>query len=254
VVTCVIAEDHELVGSGIGRALETHGVEVVDRVGSLSAAAATDHCDVLILDLGLPDTCRLRAVGCLAEARPGVPILVLTATPDPIVAQLSVSSGARGFFGKHVSPAELIRAIEALADGGIACDTEIARQWADHRAIDGSTDARLDKLVVGPVVDPTDVAAILHAVGTQSTCLTEAQMQIMILVACGDANKTIASKLGVRTKTIERHLAHVRERLGLPYGEARPLSVVAERLHAGCMLPVDQHVVERSGRQSAGQS
>jgi DNA-binding NarL/FixJ family response regulator len=253
-VTCVIAEDHELVGSGIERALQTHGVEVVDRVGSLSAAAATSRCDVLILDLGLPDTCRLRAVSRLAEARPGVPILVLTATADPVVAQLSVASGARGFLGKHVNPTVLVRAVEALADGGVACDTEIARQWADQWTTDGSTSAHLDKLMVGPVVDPTEVAAILHAAGTPSTCLAEAQVQIMVLVSYGDANKTIASKLGVRTKTVERHLAHVRGRLGLPYGETRPLSVVAERLHAGCLLPVAQHVVERSGRQPAGQS
>jgi DNA-binding NarL/FixJ family response regulator len=121
-VSCLIVEDHDLVASGIERALEAASIDVAGRVTTLNDARSFPTGDVALLDLGLPDTCRLTAVESLRVSQPDLPILVLTATPDPVLAHICVAAGALGFFGKDIGTAALAAAVLRVAGGGLAID------------------------------------------------------------------------------------------------------------------------------------
>lgn len=77
----LVVEDDDLVARGIVAGLQAHDmtVDAVTDAHAAEAALASSHCDVLILDLGLPDTHGMTLLKRLRERRSDLPVLVLTA-------------------------------------------------------------------------------------------------------------------------------------------------------------------------------
>ena len=105
--TVVIAEDLALLRDGLTRLLRRHGFEVVEAVdnGPRAGPALIRHRpDVAVVDVRLPPTFTdegsVAARG--AQARPGLPVLVLTQYVEPLYARelLSDASGAVGYLLK----------------------------------------------------------------------------------------------------------------------------------------------------------
>ena len=79
--------------------------------GSLAAALATISAaepDVILLDLNLPDSAGLATLRAVLAAVPHLPVVVLTGTPDPGVADEAVRLGAQDWLGKDRIDPELL--------------------------------------------------------------------------------------------------------------------------------------------------
>lgn len=129
-----------------------------------------------------------------------VGVLILARGDDHALVHRAVDSGARGFLLLDADPAELERAISAMAAGYAPMDPRAAR-WLLQR----------------PAVDPTDQ-------------LTSRQREVLHLVASGCPNRVVAARLGIAERTVKAHLTQIYELLGVT---DRTQAAIWLRLHDG---------------------
>jgi len=210
-VRVVIAEDLALLRDGLTRLLESNGCEVVAAVADGEAfleAADEQRPDVCVVDVRLPPTFRDEGVRAALEARrriPGLPILVLSQYVERTYAAelLSDGSGGVGYLLKErvADPRDFVDAVERVAEGGTALDPEAVAQLLGGRGA-----------------------------GTPLDELTPREREVLGLMAEGRSNHAIAEALVVTDGAIEKHVANIFMKLGLPPSEAdhrRVLAVLA---------------------------
>jgi DNA-binding NarL/FixJ family response regulator len=210
-VRVVIAEDLALLRDGLTRLLESNGCEVVAAVadGEAFLHAAEEHRpDVCVVDVRLPPTFRDEGVRAALEARrrlPGLPILVLSQYVERTYAAelLSDGRGGVGYLLKErvADPRDFVDAVERVAEGGTALDPEAVAQLLGGRGT-----------------------------GTPLDELTPRERDVLGLMAEGRSNHAIAEALVVTDGAVEKHVANIFMKLGLPPSEAdhrRVLAVLA---------------------------
>src|SRR3546814_6833841 len=114
----VLLDEDAIGGAGVRRLLELGpGWQVIAEVGSAQELAAWmlhSTCDVLVLDLSLPDVDGLVMLRHLLAQRPDLAIVVLTMHDGALYVQDALAAGARGFVTKSSAPDELVDAIRAV--------------------------------------------------------------------------------------------------------------------------------------------
>ena len=206
----VIAEDHALLRDGLIRLLTAHDFEVVAAVAdgpALLDAVEETAPDVAIVDVRLPPAFRdegVRAALELRRRRPAFPVLILSQYVEQVYARelLSDGAGAVGYLLKdRVSDVrEFVEAVRRVAGGGMALDPEAVSQL-----VAGHED--------GPLAQ-----------------LSTRERAVLALMAEGRTNHGIADELQITPSGVEKHVASIFSKLGLPPAESahrRVLAVVA---------------------------
>ncbi len=118
VIRVVIVEDHAdfraLMGVLLGRQPD---IELLAQAGSLAEAraqAARFEFDVAILDLGLPDGSGADLIADLRRTSPGVSVLVLSASLDPVGIEEANSAGAEEIMDKLTPVDEVLATVRRL--------------------------------------------------------------------------------------------------------------------------------------------
>ena len=204
----VIAEDLAMLRDGLTRLLESNCCEVVAAVadGDAFLEAAEEHRpDVCVVDVRLPPTFRDEGVRAALEARrrvPGTPVLVLSQYVERTYATELLSDGAGGvgylLKDRVADPAEFVDAARRVAAGGTALDPEVVSQLLGGRGADN----RLSEL-------------------------TPRERDVLGLMAEGRSNHAIAEALVVTDGAVEKHVANIFMKLGLPPSEADHRRVLA---------------------------
>jgi DNA-binding NarL/FixJ family response regulator len=251
--SCLIVEDHDLTAEGILRAAQSAGLHPITRASTLADTLATNMPDVVLLDLGLPDSCRLDTVEAVLSHWPLARVLVLSADVAPDHAVMMLRRGVRGVINKDVTVEHLRRHINRVMEDRWAITSTIASALLQIESIPEDLEAILENINddgdfddvatlygIEPAEAGTMLQALLH--GPAVPELTPAQIRVLLLVDAGLANKAVANALNVRTKTVERHLREIRRRAHLPEREPRQLGLFAQRLHNGCLLTLDEHL------------
>ena len=110
-------------------------VESVETQAAAMARLAEADVDVVLLDLGLPDSQGLETFARLRDAAPGVAIIVFTGSSDLEVAVRAVMEGAQDFLVKdRVNGEVLTRAITYAIERKQA-EQELAESEARYRAL-----------------------------------------------------------------------------------------------------------------------
>jgi DNA-binding response OmpR family regulator len=111
----LIVEDHELIGSSLGRALRASGyrTSLAATIAAASNAIASTCPDLVVCDLGLPDGDGLDLVDQLRVHHPCLPVLVLTARDGEADVVAGLSAGAVDYVTKPFRLAELLARIAA---------------------------------------------------------------------------------------------------------------------------------------------
>jgi DNA-binding NarL/FixJ family response regulator len=209
-VRVVIAEDLALLRDGLERLLRDSGIEVVGAVadgpGLLDAVQETEP-DLAIVDVRLPPAFRdegVKAALELRRRRPGFPVLILSQYVERTYAAelLADGSGGVGYLLKdRVSDVrEFVDAVRRVAAGGMALDPEAVSQ-----------------LVAG------------HEEGPLRR-LSEREREVLAMMAEGRTNQGIAAELDITPSGVEKHVAAIFTKLGLPPADSahrRVLAVVA---------------------------
>ncbi len=200
----MIVDDHEVVRMGMRLLFETEDDFVV--VGEASnGAEALAKVPVLDPQLILMDV-RMEKMGGIEACReikslyPQIHILMLTSYTNDDAITASVLAGASGYLLKHLSRAELLRAVRLVAAGQTLIDPGASQQ------------------------------AIQRMAATPGSELTEREREVLALVARGYTNKQIAEALYVSEKTARNHVSHILEKLGLARRSEAAAFAVEHRL------------------------
>ena len=120
-ITIVLADDHQVVRSGLRMLLEAEeGFEVLGEAGNVTAALQTvfDHRPhVLVLDLNMSGESSLSAIPRLRRESPGTQVVVLTMQDELAFAREALRAGALGYVLKDAADAELVQAVRSAAEG-----------------------------------------------------------------------------------------------------------------------------------------
>jgi DNA-binding NarL/FixJ family response regulator len=193
-ITIILADDHPIVLAGVKALLEA--ADDLKLVGEAATGLSAlelirdNRPDIAVVDISMPELGGIDLAKRVAEDCPDVKLLVLTVHEDRAYVQPLLQAGVRGYLLKRSAPEELVRAIRAVAEGGIYLDPAIAEQ----------------ALTPGDEVEKgTD--------GTEQ--LSQREAEVLRFTAHGFSNKEIAARLEVSTKTVETHKARALEKLGI---------------------------------------
>ncbi|NLX08754.1 MAG: response regulator transcription factor [Chloroflexi bacterium] len=114
-IRVVIADDHDLVRSGLRIFFESHDdLRLVgEAANGLEAIAACQkyHPDVVLMDLVMPDMNGAIAIRRIHQQQPDLPIITLTNFQDENLILSAIQAGAISYLLKNVSSDELAQAI-----------------------------------------------------------------------------------------------------------------------------------------------
>jgi len=121
-VRLVIADDQPVVCEGMKRIMaDTQDLQIVGeaRTGrELFEIVARQPCDVVLLELLLPDQSGLEVLEHLRHRFPKLPVVVFSAQPKMHYAVRAFKAGAAGYLTKRSLPKELVRAIRKVVRRG----------------------------------------------------------------------------------------------------------------------------------------
>lgn len=189
----VLVDDHPIVRVGFRKLLDLEpGWTVVAEVGSAQELAAwllTSTCDVLVLDLSLPDGDGLVMIRHLLAQRPHMAIVVLSMHDNDLYVQDALSAGAAGYVTKRSAPDQLVAAIRTVVQGGVYVASEHAAPEAGREA-EEQEHGRLPEL-------------------------TSREAQVFLLLARGHSVSRVASTIGICNKTAYAHRSSIYAKLSL---------------------------------------
>ena len=153
--------------------------------------------DVILMDIAMPLLNGLEATRQILKAVPGTKILILSAHSDDAYVKNAIESGAKGFLLKQTSSHEVCRAIREIHNGKTFFSPSVSTRIN-----------RLNRLNPQP-------ASRAGRFNKKITRLTAREMEVLQLIAEGEANKQIASELGIGIKTVEKHREHLMQKLDI---------------------------------------
>ena len=116
----LVVDDHPAFRRALTSALRmVKSIEVAGEAGGGVAATQQARAldpDLVIMDLSMPDLDGIAAMREIHQARPELPIVILTAHADPGVEREAREAGASGFLAKGVSLEDLVIVLHEAAD------------------------------------------------------------------------------------------------------------------------------------------
>jgi DNA-binding NarL/FixJ family response regulator len=193
VTRILIADDHEVVRSGLRAILEAHeGWEVVAEAENGKDAvtkALSSKPDVAIIDYSLPVINGVEATRQIRSRVPGAEVLIFTMHDSDVLVGELLEAGARAYLLKSDAKQYLVAAVESLVN---------------HKPFfTGRVSEQLLKSYLS--------ALPLRGEGT----LTPRERLVVQLISEGHSNKEIGTILNLSVKTIESHRATAMRKLNV---------------------------------------
>ncbi len=204
----VIAEDSAILRDGLAGLLTDRGHEVVAAVGdgdALREAVADHGPDVCVVDIRMPPSFTdegLRAAIAVRREQPEVGVLVFSQYVETRYAAELIAGSARGvgylLKDRVADVREFVDALTRVAAGGTALDPEVVAQ------------------LLGASRHGSDLAG-----------LTPREREVLGRMAEGLSNAGIAAALVITERAVEKHVANIFTKFGLPPSESDNRRVLA---------------------------
>jgi DNA-binding NarL/FixJ family response regulator len=177
-------DDHPVVREGIAAVLSNEAdIVVVAEAGNGQEAIEQfrkHRPDITLMDLQMPIINGTEAIAGIRKDFPHARIIVLTTYSGDAQAVRAFKAGASGYLLKSMVRTELVETIRIVHSGRKRIPSEVAVQIAEHHADDA---------------------------------LTEREIEVLRLVAAGNANKRVADLLGIAEETVKGHLRNILSKL-----------------------------------------
>jgi DNA-binding NarL/FixJ family response regulator len=199
VISVMLVDDQDLIRLGLRTLLEnedgfTVAGEAGDGLGAVDLARRL-RPDVILMDIRMPGIDGLEATRRITatDGLDGTRIIVLTTFERDEYVFEALRMGASGFLLKDTPPAELLRAITTVADGGALLDPRatrtLIREFVEKGPRRTTPHPRLDQL-------------------------TDREREVVSLAAEGLSNSEIAERLVVSPATARTHVSRAMIKLG----------------------------------------
>jgi DNA-binding NarL/FixJ family response regulator len=184
-IRILTVDDHALLREGIAALVNgepdmklvaeaSNGKDAIDKF-------RMHHPDVTLMDLQMPNLNGVEAINQIRSEYPDARIIALTTYVGDTQVLGALRAGARGYLLKGHVHRDLLEAIRAVHAGQKRIPPEIAAAAADHLS---------------------------------DEVLTEREVQVLRLIAAGNANKQIADQLSISEATVKSHVVNLLSKLG----------------------------------------
>lgn len=191
----VLADDHELVRSGLRFYLERLAPEVAiveaSTLDEALTAAKTASTDLIILDLTMPGMNGTAGLEQMRARHPTVPLVVLSGRTGREDIMGALNRGANGYLPKTLSGKAMLAALRLVLSG----ETFVPSILMDERNRAGGR------------ADQPGAARGLDA-------LTDRERDVLDFLCQGKSNKEIARDLAIREVTVKVHVGNIMRKLG----------------------------------------
>ena len=178
-------DDHPLLRGGIAALIATQpDMKLVAEASTGREAVQlfrTHRPDVTLMDIQMPEVDGIDALMAIRSEFPNARVIVLTTYTGDVQAVRALKAGAQAYLLKSLMQKELLDAIRDVHAGRKRIGQEVAAQLADH-AVDDVLSAR--------------------------------EVEVLQLIAAGNANKIIADRLSLSEDTIKGHVKNILSKLG----------------------------------------
>src|SRR6202046_1181450 len=138
------------------------------------------HPDITLMDLQMPEMGGIDAMGAIRGEFPDARIIVLTTYVGDVQVLRALKAGARAYLLKGLLRKELLETIRAVHSGQKRMPAEVAAEIAEHATDDA---------------------------------LTSREIDVLRLIAGGNANKEIAAQLSITEETVKGHVKNILAKL-----------------------------------------
>lgn len=198
ILRIMLVDDHPIVRYGFARLLSAEP-DLVVCAEAVDARAAIDelasHPDVVVVDISLGSTSGIDLIRELKARQPELRVLVVSMHDELLYAERALRAGASGYVMKHEATNQIVRAIRAVASGGMFVSEAVSTRLV-QRAVAG---------------DHAPEASLLGA-------LTDRELHVLQLLGRGFSTREIAEQLHVSIKTIESYRARLKDKMKLRSG------------------------------------
>jgi DNA-binding NarL/FixJ family response regulator len=186
VIRVLSVDDHPLLREGIAELIANQSdMQLIGEASNGREALEQfrkHHPDITLMDLQMPEMSGIDAISAIRGEFPDARIIVLTTYAGDFQVSRALKAGARGYLLKGMLRQELLEAIRAVHAGKKRLSAEVAAEIAEHATDD---------------------------------VLTPREIDVLRLVAKGNANKEIAGKLSVTEETVKGHVKNILAKLGV---------------------------------------
>jgi two-component system response regulator NreC len=192
-IRLLLVDDHAVVRSGLRKVLEAEAdFEVVAEAGSVRDAVFEARAlkpDVIVMDVGLPETSGIEGTPEVLHEAPDAKVLVLSMQDDPRYVREAFAAGASGYVLKEAADTDVVEAVRQVADGGRYLHPTLGARLIESEARRREEEAS----------DP----------------LSDREREVLRMLALGHTNQEIATALYISVRTAESHRAHIMQKLRL---------------------------------------
>lgn len=183
-IRIALVDDHPLLRQGLAAlvadqadmklvAEASNGLEAIEQF-------RTHRPDVVLMDLQMPGMNGIDSMIAIRGEFPDARFIVLTTYTGDVQIVRALKAGARAYLLKSLLHGELLETIRAVHAGLKRIPPEVAAELADHAADDS---------------------------------LTEREIEVLRLIAAGNANKIVADHLSITEETVKAHVKNILSKL-----------------------------------------
>ena len=183
-IRILLADDHPVLRQGIqALAADERDMEFVAEASNGREAIEQfrkHRPDITLMDLQMPDMNGIDVMITIRNEFPDARFIILTTYAGDVQVSRALKAGARAYLLKSFLRKELLDTIRAVHAGQKRIPSDLATQVADHIADDS---------------------------------LTFREIEVLRLVAAGNANKLIADQLSIAEETVKGHVKNILSKL-----------------------------------------
>lgn len=184
-IRILVVDDHPVVRQGVAVLISTQSDMTLVAEATNGREAIQQfrkhHPDITLMDLQMPEMNGLDALAAIRGEFPDARIIVLTTYTGDVQILRALKSGAQGYLLKNTFHKELVDTIRAVHAGKKALSPEASYAIAEHSMDDA---------------------------------LTPAEIEVLRLIAAGNANKQIADQLSITEDTVKWRVKNILSKLG----------------------------------------
>lgn len=191
----LLAEDHHMVRQATRLYLESRGITIVGEATNGREAVEMARSlapDVVIMDIHMPELTGIEATRRIHHDFPDIRVLVLTAYDEPAYVHALLEAGADGFVLKTAELPDLLKALNEVALGRTAFDSQMLERAALH-----------------------DASTVSAGLSDMVESLTDREHETLVYAAKGLTNKQIGKAMFISDRTVQGHLQNIYQKLGV---------------------------------------
>ncbi|WP_325893227.1 response regulator transcription factor [Grimontia sp. NTOU-MAR1] len=192
--TLLLADDHVLLQDGLMERLSKQPQFTIIGAASDGESAIEQSLalrpDILLTDISMPKKTGLEVLSELREKAPMIKVVILSMHNNKEYIVSAFRGGAKGYVLKDVSSQELVQALDIIAGGGSYFSAGVSETLMES----------MSQMVNREHEDNVP---------------TPREKDVLILIANGACNKTIARELNISVRTVETHRLRVKKKLGV---------------------------------------